>query len=351
MKLEDLASILQTRGFPVDIDGAPDLDVVAVNTLQDAQPGEISFLSNSKYRDRLMETDASAVIVKPDQETRRGLCTLRCADPYGAVTAAMVTLHGYRRHTRWGVDERASIAASAQIGPNPSIGPFVTVAEAVVIGKNATIYPGCYVGAGVCIGDDVTLYPNVTVYERVRMGDRVAIHAGTVIGQDGLGYAPVDQKWLKIPQVGSVVIEDDVEMGACCAIDRATLGETRIEQGTKISDAVVIGHGTRVGRDSILVAQVGIAGSVDVGEHVTLMGQVGIAGHLHIGDDATVLAKSGVWSNIGPGETYFGLPATDSVGFRRNLVITKSLPKMARRVRELERQVDELRRLLEDKPD
>lgn len=348
MKLEDLATVLCERGFPVEIDGDPQLDVTAVNTLQDAGPGEISFLANPRYRPLLASTGASAVILKPGETTRAGMSALHCFDPYGAITATMVELHGYRRHPRWGVSAQTSISETARIGEDANIGPYVTICDGASVGRGANIYPGCFVGENVEIGDDVTLYPNVTVYDRVRIGDRVTVHAGSVIGHDGLGYAPVDRRWLKIPQLGRVVIEDDVEMGACCAIDCATLGETRIGRGTKISDAVVIGHGTRVGRDSIFVAQVGIAGSVEIGEHVTLMGQVGVAGHLSIGDDATVLAKSGVSSSIEPGETYFGLPAERSRAFHRQRSLMKGLPELNRRVRELEALVAELKGRLDE---
>ena len=217
----------------------------------------------------------------------------------------------------------------------------------MVIGANVTIYPGCYVGDDVIIGDDVILYPNVVIYDGSRLGDRVALHSGTVVGEDGLGYAPVEGKWVKIPQAGRVVIEDDVEMGACCALDRATLGETRIGRGTKFSDGVVIGHGTKVGEHCIFVAQVGLAGSVNVGDHVSLAGQVGVCGHLSIGDKAVVGAKSVVWSSIERGGNYLGYPAVESRSYRKQVATAQRLPEMHRRLRDLERQVEQLRKRLQ----
>ena len=197
------------------------------------------------------------------------------------------------------------------------------------------------------MGDGVTLFPNVVLYDGTRVGNRVTIHAGSVVGQDGLGYAPIDGKWLKIPQVGRTVIEDDVEIGACCALDRATLGETRIGRGTKFSDMVVIGHGTKVGEHCMFVAQVGVAGSTKIGHHVTLAGQVGVSGHLTIGDNVRVGAKSGVHSNIDAGAEYMGSPAVESSAFKRQASVAHRLPELKKRVRDLETEVAELRKCIE----
>lgn len=346
MKLGELSRYLEERGFSNVVDGDPDTVVESVNTLDDAGPGDISFLANPRYKDHLTTSRAGAVIVKPDQKVPPGMAAIRCGDPYAAITMAIIRIHGHRRHPRWGTDERACIDPSARIGEGANIGPFVTIASGVVIGNNATIYPGCYIGDGARIGDDAVLYPNVVIYEGSRIGNRVTMHAGTVIGQDGLGYAPLGDDWLKIPQIGSVIVADDVEIGASCAIDRATLGATEIGRGTKLSDQVVIGHGCKMGERCMVVAQVGIAGSVTIGDHVILHGQVGINGHTTIGDNAIVGGKSGVWQSIPANAHYHGDPAIDIRRARRRAAILRELPEMHQRLRQLVAEVEQLSRAL-----
>lgn len=341
--LAELSRILGKRGFDCEIVGDPGTEIRSVNTLEDATSGEISFLANPKYRQQLDTTRASAVIVGTDDQIPEGLTVIRCADPYAAITVAIIHIHGYREHPQWGRDERAMIDASATIGDNANIAPNVTICRRVTIGANATIYPGCFVGDDVTIGDDVILYPNVVIYDGSCLGDRVALHSGTVVGEDGLGYVPVDGAWFKIPQIGRVVIEDDVEMGACCTLNRATLGETRIGRGTKFSDGVVIGHGTKVGQHCMFVAQVGIAGSVNVGDNVSLAGQVGVCGHLEIGAGVTVGAKSVVYASIPPGQDYLGYPAVESRAYRKQVAAARRLPDTQKRLRDLEREVERLR--------
>jgi UDP-3-O-[3-hydroxymyristoyl] glucosamine N-acyltransferase len=342
MKLADLSEYLNEQGFENVIDGDSDTEITSANTLEDATENDISFLANPRYKSKLATSRAAAILVKPEQEVPPGVTAIRCDDPYAALTATIIRIHGYRRHPVWGVDERASIDEGAKIGENANIGPFVTICRDVVIGANATIYPGCFVGEGVVIGDDVILYPNVVIYDGSKLGDRVALHAGTVVGQDGLGYAPVGDDWLKIPQIGNVQIDDDVEMGADCALDRATLGVTQIGKGTKLSDHVVIGHGTKMGERCMLVAQVGIAGSVTLGNHVILHGQVGISGHTRIGDNTIVGGKSGVWSSIPDNVHYHGNPAIDTFNYRRQVAVLKKLPELNARVKELEARIQAL---------
>lgn len=338
--------MLTEAGFPARLDGE-DRVINAVNTLEDACEGEITFVSNPKYLSAVQETAASAVIVKDDVDVPDRIAAVRCADPYAAVTVAIITLHGHRKHPRWGVSDRASIDPSAKLGKNANIAAGASIAADVTIGDNCTIYPGCYVAEGVRIGDDCTLYPNVVVYDHCVLGNRVTIHAGSVIGEDGLGYAPHDGKWVKIPQVGRAVIGDDVEIGANCAIDRATLGKTEIGAGTKFGNEVVIGHGTKIGPDCLFVGQVGVAGSVTVGRHVTLAGQVGVAGHLAIGDDARVGAQSGISGDVEPKADLFGSPAIPLEKAKRSLYVFQKLPDWIQRVKELEREVKELRQQIE----
>jgi UDP-3-O-[3-hydroxymyristoyl] glucosamine N-acyltransferase len=342
LKLTDLCEILNAVGVPARLEGE-DRAVRAVNTLEEAAEGDLSFLSNPRYLPALKATRASAAIVREGVTMPDGVSAVRCSDPYGAVTVAIIKLHGHRKHPRWGVSERASIDPSASIGANPNIAGGATIAANVVIGDNCTIYPGCYVADGVRIGNDCTLHPNVVVYDGCVLGDRVTIHAGSVIGEDGLGYAPQGDKWIKIPQAGRAVIGDDVEIGANCAIDRATLGQTEIGAGTKFGNVVVIGHGTKVGPDCLFVGLVGVAGSVTVGRHVMLAGQVGVAGHLTIGDHARVAAQSGIKNNVEPRADLLGFPAAPVEKARRSYSALQNLPKWVQRIRDLERAVRELR--------
>jgi UDP-3-O-[3-hydroxymyristoyl] glucosamine N-acyltransferase len=345
LRLSELCDHLSRAGFESRLDGA-DCAVNGVNTLTDARPGEITFLSNPKYLPAVAQTRASAVIVRPDVEVPKAVAAVRCADPYGAVTYTIVILHGHRRHPQWGRSPAAVIHPTARIGANPNIASGVTIDAEVVIGDNCTIYPGCYIARGAQLGNDCTLYPNVVIYDFCELGHRVTIHAGSVIGEDGLGYAPVGDKWVKIPQVGRAVLGDDVEIGANCAIDRATLGQTEIGAGTKFGNVVVIGHGTKVGPDCMFVGLVGIAGSVTVGRKVTLAGQVGIAGHLTVGDGANVGAQAGIIGNIEPNSSVLGSPALPLDAAKRSLAVIPKLPEWTKRIRELEKQVKELREQL-----
>ncbi|MCL2330287.1 MAG: UDP-3-O-(3-hydroxymyristoyl)glucosamine N-acyltransferase, partial [Phycisphaerae bacterium] len=222
----------------------------------------------------------------------------------------------------------------------------VHIDDDVLIGDNATIYPGVYIARGTRIGNNVTLFPNVVIYESCVLGHNVTIHAGTVIGEDGLGYAPVKDKWIKIPQIGNVIIGDDVELGPNCTIDRATLGSTVIGSGTKFSNLVAIGHGTKVGEDCMFVAQVGLAGSVTVGRRVTIAGQAGVVGHITIGDHATIGAKAGVSNSVEPGVTVLGQPAVPINDCKRQLAVVQQLPKLKNEVKRLTREVDRLMKLV-----
>ncbi|MBN1490152.1 MAG: UDP-3-O-(3-hydroxymyristoyl)glucosamine N-acyltransferase [Phycisphaerae bacterium] len=346
--LGELAACLKSRGMPCRVEGDADASIRAVNTLEDAEPGEISFLANPKYARTVGETRATAVVVGEDFEPPRPMNLLRTKDPYAAVTVLIVEIHGYRRHPKWGLHPGATIADGARIGPNANIGPGVYIDTDVEIGARATIYPHCYVARGSRIGDDVVLYPNVAIYDDTILGHRVTIHAGSIIGEDGLGYAPVNNKWLKIPQVGRVVVADDVEIGANCTIDRATLGRTVVGAGTKFSNLIAIGHGTKIGEDCMLVAQVGVAGSVTVGRHVTMAGQVGVVGHVTIGDDVTVGAKAGVTNNVETGITVLGQPAVPIQDARRQLMLVQRLPTMKRQIKKLEEELKALRQQLGD---
>lgn len=350
LTLEELAGFLASAGMACEVDGDKTVVVSSVATLEEAHEGQLSFLSNPKYARELATTKASAVLVRPDVTVDRPMNLLRTADPYAAVTAAMVRLHGYRRHPAWGRSSGAYVSPSALIGENANIAPGAYIDDEVRIGKNATIYPGVYIARRCRIGDDVMLFPNVVIYEECVLGDRVTIHAGSVIGEDGLGYAPVGEKWIKIPQIGNVVLGNDVEIGANCTIDRATLGSTLIGSGTKFSNLVAIGHGTKIGQDCMFVAQVGVAGSVHVGRHVTMAGQAGIVGHIVIGDNVTIGAKAGVTNNVDSGTTVLGQPAIPIQECKRQVAIMQKLPELKNEIRRLRRELDRLKRDMDGKP-
>jgi UDP-3-O-[3-hydroxymyristoyl] glucosamine N-acyltransferase len=304
----------------------------------------VSFLANPKYFDRVASTNASAVIVAPGVEAP-GKTLLIAKDPYFAFRNAVVELHGFRKHPQPAdgpISRLAVIHPTAKIGEGTVVHPFCVVEANATIGKGCILYPHVFVGPSAKVGDDCQLYPNVVIYDQCVLGNRVTLHAGCVIGQDGFGYATHKGAHHKIPQVGNAVIEDDVEMGANCAIDRATIGSTVIGHGTKFSDAVTIGHGTKVGRHNLYVAMVGLAGSVETGDYVVIGGQSGVAGHLKIGHQSQIAASSGVMTDI-PDKTQFGgTPAMPLTEAKRIHLMSLRLPDLLDRVKKLERQLKKL---------
>ncbi|MBA3273988.1 MAG: UDP-3-O-(3-hydroxymyristoyl)glucosamine N-acyltransferase [Chthoniobacterales bacterium] len=319
MRLDELAKLINA-----EVIGEGSIKITSASTLDDARAGQISFLANAKYATSLETTQASAVIVAPSVQVRTSAALLRTPEPYYAFTRAMIALHGYRKHPFAGVHPRAFVDESATIG------------------EKTIVYPGAFIGPRVKIGRDCIIYANVSIYDDCRLGDRVTIHSGTVIGVDGFGYATVHGEHTKIPQIGNVVIEDDVEIGANCTIDRATLGSTVIGSGTKTSNIIAVGHNTKVGPGGLIVALVGIAGSTTIGHHVTIGGQAGVAGHLKIGDNVTIAGQSGVTSNIPDQRTVMGMPAMPVHHGRRVLALFTQLPEIIERVKTLEQQVEEL---------
>jgi UDP-3-O-[3-hydroxymyristoyl] glucosamine N-acyltransferase len=318
MTLEELA-----RYIGADVIGDKSLDVTSVATLDDANPGQLSFVANPKYARQLETTRATAVVVGLNVHSDR-VALLRTKDPYYAYSQAIVALHGHRKHPHQGIHPKASIEPTATIG------------------EGTVIYPGVYVGAHAKVGRSCILYPNVVVYETCTLGDRVTVHGGTVIGQDGFGYATHGGVHHKIPMVGNVVIEDDVEIGANCTIDRATLGSTIIGKGTKIGNLNNVAHNTRIGANGLLVGGIHIAGSVTIGQRAVIAGQVGIAGHLKIGDGVTIGAQAGVISDVPDQSTILGVPAMPASQARRVYSVFTQLPELLDRIKRLEQAVGEL---------
>ena len=321
--------------------GDPDTVIRAAATLSDAGEGDITFLANRKYERQLETTQAGAVIVGREVPGAR-TPLLVVKDPYFAFTQTLVLLHGHRRHRAIGISPRASIAPTATIGANCHIHDFVTVADNARIGNDCVIYPCGYIGEGVQIGDETVLDANTVIYENCKIGSRVIIHANATIGSDGFGFATHDGLHHKIPQIGTVTIEDDVEIGASCSIERGTLGETIIGRGSKVGDLVTIGHGARIGPHSLIVAQVGIAGSATLGHHCTLGGQVGVVGHITIGNNVTIGAQAGVINSIPDGQIVAGAPAIDVSHARRAYAMIPYLPQMRQDIRSLQNQLEKI---------
>ncbi len=344
--LQDIVDRLESSGMPASIEGSAATRIDGVNTLEAATDTELGFLANPKYEEQLATTQAAAVIVSNDVEPPHPMTLLRTANPYCAIREAIVMIHGFREHPQWGVHATAAVSKTATIGRNANLGPHATVADGVVIGDDVVLYPGCYIGPGAQLGDRVTLHANVVVYDECKIGNNVEIHAGTVIGEDGLGYAPHGEQWAKFPHIGKVIIEDHVEIGANCTIDRAMLGCTVIGMGSKFSNLIAIGHGTRIGPNAMFVAHVGLAGSVTVGRNVKMGGQAGVIGHVTIGDNVNIGAKAGVVHDVSPDEFVLGQPAIKAADAKRVISITQKLPDLKQRIRALEAEVAEMRTTL-----
>ena len=340
MKLRELADRLECR-----LEGDGDVEITRVSGIQEAQPGDVTFLANSKYEKALASTKASAVILK-DGAPAAPCAMLRARDPYLAFARAVGLFAPVSRPAP-GIHALAAIAAGAQLGADVSVGPFVVIGEGARIGDRTVIYPNVTIGPDASIGHDCTVHSNVAIRERCTIGNRVTLQNGVVIGGDGYGFVRRgDGTHEKIPQVAVVVIEDDVELGANTTVDRPAVGETRIKAGTKIDNLVQIGHGVTVGRNVLMAAQVGIAGSTDIEDDVVFGGQVGVGGHLTIGRGAIAVGQSGVTNSLDAGAFVAGYPAIDSREWRKASVLFRRLPEMKRRIEQLEARVEELTRAL-----
>ena len=314
----------------------------AVNGIREAGPGDITFLANTKYAPLLAATKASAVIVADG--TPAPIPTLSVRNPDLAFGLVAQHLYGGSRRPPAGVHPSAVVAGTAVIGKNVSIGAGTVVEDGATIGDNAVLYPQVYVGAEAAIGPDALLYPQVVVRERCRIGARVILHSGTVVGSDGFGYATDKGVHHKIPQVGIVVIEDDVELGANVTVDRARFGRTVIGRGTKIDNLVQIGHNVVLGQGCLLVSQSGIAGSTRVGSYVMMAGQAGVVGHLEIGDRAIITAQTGVTKDVPAGGIVSGSPAGDRRSHLKELAALSKLPDALQEIRRLRQEIEELKK-------
>jgi UDP-3-O-[3-hydroxymyristoyl] glucosamine N-acyltransferase len=326
--------------------GSAETRVNGVGTIDAAGPAEISFLTNMKYARRLPDCRAAAVVVDRDAEVDSPVPLIRCDNAYLSFSRLIESFAPAIPLPDPGVHPTAVVEEGVELGEGVGIGPFVHLGRGVRLGDGVRVASGCFIGDETTIGAGCVLYPNVVVRERCVIGERVILYPGAVIGSDGFGYAPDGPRWRKIPQIGNVILEDDVEIGANSTIDRGALGATRIGRGTKIDNLVQIAHNVSLGENCIMAGQVGISGSCKLGDHVILMGQVGVAGHLTLGDNVIVGAKSGISKSIPAGETWLGLPARPTMTTKRIEASERALPEKLRELRKLSKRVEELERRL-----
>ncbi|HYH95100.1 UDP-3-O-(3-hydroxymyristoyl)glucosamine N-acyltransferase [Hyalangium sp.] len=324
--------------------GDSGLLIHGLNGLAEAGPGDVSFYGNTKYRRQYEATRASAVLVGADAPPREGVALIRVPNPHLAFARLLALFHAPPRPSP-GVSPQAHVHPEARVHPEATVMPGAAVDKGARVGARSVLYPGAYVGEGATVGEDSLLYPNVTVRERCQVGSRVTLHASCVVGADGFGFAFDTEgvngpEHYKIPQTGIVRIEDDVEVGACTCIDRATLGETVIGRGTKIDNLVQIAHNVKVGPLSLLCAQAGVSGSAELGTGVVLAGQVGVVGHIRVGDMAKVGAQSGVAHDVEEGQIVSGSPAVPHREWLKNSAALGQLGDLLKEVRALRRRVE-----------
>ncbi len=336
MTVKDIADLLGG-----EVLGDEAVVITGIASMQEAEKGELTFLTNPRYRRLFSETKASAIITLRDV-TCCGKTLIRVDDPSSALVKLVDKFYPSRIVHPEGKHSTAIIAKSATIGSGVSIGAYTVIEEDVTIGDNTKIYPGCYVGRGVKIGKDSLLYANISIREGAILGNRVLIQSGSVIGSDGFGFITKDQKHKRIPQIGIVEIEDDVEIGANVAIDRARLGRTVIGKGTKIDNLVHIAHNVKIGKNCLIIAQVGMSGSSAIGNNVIMAGKSGTVGHVSVGDNTIVAGKSGVTKDIPKNSCVWGFPARPLSIAKRVDVYTQKLPDIYNTVKELKKKVEQL---------
>jgi UDP-3-O-[3-hydroxymyristoyl] glucosamine N-acyltransferase len=336
------------------IEGNPNAEVSELSKIETGNPGSLCFLSNPKYESYLYTTKASVVIVSKDfQPTQKVNCTLiRVKDPYSAFSVLLEKYNdAVKQHKsqQVGIEQPSFIHPTAKIGKNVFIAAFAYIEENVEIGDNCKIYSQTFIGSDSKLGNDCTLYPGVKIYNNSKLGNRITIHSNAVIGSDGFGFAPQpDGTYNKIAQIGNVVIEDDVEIGANAAIDRATMGSTFIRKGAKLDNLIQIAHNVDIGAHAVVAAQSGISGSTKLGDNSVIGGQVGIAGHLNLGKGTQIGAQAGINFNTEDNKQWHGSPAQPLKEWMRSTVIFKKLPTVEKRVRELEAKIEELNTIIQN---
>ena len=336
---QQIASILTGS-----IIGNPDVEVSDFSKIEEGRPGTLTFLANPKYEAYIYDTKADIVLVNndfvPSKEIRATL--IKVPNAYVAL-AMLMNQVDQLQPKKSGIEQAACIANSAVVGDNCYVGNMAYIGAHTVIGRNCRIYPFAYIGENVTIGDDSIVYPHVAIYDHCVIGQKCILHAGAVIGSDGFGFAQEGEEYRKIPQLGNVVLEDEVEIGANTTVDRAVMGSTIIRKGVKLDNLIQIAHNVEVGENTVIAAQTGVAGSTKVGSNCMLGGQVGLAGHLKIADQVKLGAQAGVHRSIEAPGVYIGTPVQPVRDFYRNFAYSGHLPEIERKVRQLQKEIEELK--------
>lgn len=309
--------------------------------IEEGHPGALSFLANPKYTHFIYTTESSVVLVKRDFEPEQPVkaTLIKVDDPYATIAHLLEMVQEMTKVVKKGIEQPSFIAEGVEIPEDVYVGAFAYIGSGAVIGKGAKIHPQTYVGANCRVGEETVLYPGVKVYDGCEIGARCIIHSGAVIGSDGFGFAPVGDRYEKIPQTGNVVISDDVEIGANTTIDRAMMGSTRIGDGVKLDNLIQVAHNCDIGDNTVMAAQAGVAGSAKIGKHCMVGGQVGFVGHIKIADNTLIGAQSGVSRPTKPGDRIIGSPAVDMGEFARSLVYVKRIPQIMEKLKDLEKRI------------
>lgn len=331
-----------------EIIGDNQVKVNNLSKIEEGKPGTLTFLANPKYTHHIYTTQASIVLVNRDFEPEQKIkATLIKVDDAYSCLAQLLNLVNQARPEKKGIDKDTCIAASATISQSVYIGAFAYVSENVKVGENVKIYPQVYIGDNVTIGDNTILYPGAKIYHDCVIGKNCIIHAGAVIGADGFGFAPHNGTYVKIAQIGNVIIEDQVEIGANTTIDRATMGSTIVRKGAKLDNLIQVAHNVEIGENTVMAAQVGVAGSTKIGSHCMVGGQVGFAGHITIGDRVNIGAQSGIPNHVSSDASILGYPAVPAREFARSTVMIKKLPELNQTVKQLQKEIENLKKQLE----
>jgi UDP-3-O-[3-hydroxymyristoyl] glucosamine N-acyltransferase len=325
------------------IEGNPESSVISFGRIEEAQTNQLAFLANPKYEEYLYTTKASVVIVSDKLELKEAVSPtlIKVPDPYSAFASLLHYYQQYKTQQLNGVQEPSYISKTAKTGENVFVGAFAYIGDETEIGNNVKVFPGVFIGNNVKIGENTLLHPGVKVYHDCIIGKNVTIHAGTVIGGDGFGFAPqADGSFKKVPQIGNVIIEDNVEIGSNATIDRATIGSTIVKAGAKLDNLIQIAHNVEVGYNTVIAAQAGVSGSTKIGNNVMIGGQAGVVGHIQIADGSKINAQSGVSKSIKtPKTAVTGSPAYDYTSALRSQALTRNLPDLEKRITELENQI------------
>lgn len=337
---QQIADFLQGQ-----VEGDPQVKVNTISKIEEGSPGSLTFLANPAYTPHIYTTGASIVLVNKDFKAEKELSAtlVRVENAYQSL-AQLLNLYQQSLPQKKGISSLASVSKSAQLGENLYLGEFAVIGDNVIIGKNVKIYPQCYVADNVVIGDDSVLFPGVKIYQNCVIGKGCTLHSGAIIGADGFGFAPQsDSNYMKVAQIGNVILEDHVEIGANTTIDRATMGSTVIKKGVKLDNLIQVAHNVQIGENTVIAAQTGIAGSSKVGKNCMIGGQVGISGHISIGDEVKIAAQSGLSSNIRNGKIIMGSPAFDHDKYVKAYIHFRNFDKLVKKIEDLEAKVEELK--------